>query len=273
MKKRLYSIIFQHDAWEGKFFDLILIISIVLSVITVMLDSVQDISIHWGKQLYFAEWFFTILFSIEYLLRIYSVKEPKNYIFSFFGVIDLLSVVPSYLSFFFPGSQYLIVIRVMRVLRIFRVLKFVRYIGEENQLRRALGRSRHKITIFLFTVLTLIIIFGSLMYLIESETNTGFTSIPISIYWAIVTMTTVGYGDISPQTPLGQLLAALIMITGYSIIAVPGGIVTAAMVKSGKKNGQARGCPNCSLVEHDPDAEFCKRCGNKIILSGVDSQT
>lgn len=264
MKKRLYTIIFQHGTWEGKLFDLLLIVSIILSVLTVMLDSVQSISDVWGKQLYYAERFFTLLFTIEYFLRIYCVKQPKDYIFSFFGVIDLVSIAPSYLSIFFPGTQYLIVIRVLRVLRIFRILKFIQYIGEANQLRRAFGKSHQKITVFLFAVCTMIIIFGSLMYLIESEENTGFTSIPASIYWAIVTMTTVGYGDISPQTAMGQALAAVVMIIGYSIIAVPGGIVTAAMVKAGKKEKSSKECIHCSFIDHDSDAIWCKYCGKEL---------
>lgn len=265
MRKRLYSIIFEADTWEGKFFDVLLIVCILLSVLVVMLDSVQSINEHWGGLLYAAEWAFTLLFTAEYLTRIYCSPDPKHYVTGFFGLVDLLSVLPTYISLLVPGTQYLMVIRVLRVLRIFRILKFVQYVGETNQLLAAFHRSQRKITVFLSSVMALTVIFGSLMYVIEFEDNSGFTSIPISIYWAIVTMTTVGYGDISPMTPLGQFLAAIIMIMGYSIIAVPGGIVTANIIAAKTERSILR-CSGCKLSDHDLDAKYCKRCGDKLMF-------
>ena len=265
MRKRLYTIIFESDTWSGKFFDLVLIVCILLSIVVVMLDSVQTINEHWGGVLWVAEWAFTLLFSLEYLVRLYCSPDPKHYATGFFGVVDVLSVLPTYVSLLVPGTQYLMVIRVLRVLRIFRILKFVQYVGETDLLLAAFYRSRQKITVFLFSVLSLTVIFGSLMYVIEFEDNSGFTSIPTSIYWAIVTMTTVGYGDISPMTPLGQLLAAIIMIMGYSIIAVPGGIITANMLAY-KQERSILTCSKCKMGNHDLDAKFCKKCGEKLIL-------
>ena len=221
----LHEIIFEADTPAGKLFDILLIVSIVISVVLVMLDSVSGIRATYGRQLYVGEWVFTILFTVEYLLRLLCVGRPLAYATSFFGMVDLLAILPTYLSIFIPGSQYLLVIRLLRVLRIFRVLKLVPYLGEARLLVQALRASRRKIIVFLFTVMILVVIFGSLMYLIE-DPDSGFTSIPRSIYWAIVTLTTVGYGDISPQTGLGQLLAALIMVIGFGMIAVPTGIVT-----------------------------------------------
>ena len=264
LRERLYIIIFKADTPAGKWFDVLLIISIVISVLAVMLDSVRPINNRYGSLLYFVEWFFTILFTIEYVLRLFCVKSPKRYATSFFGIIDFLAVIPTYLSIFLPGSQYLLVIRLLRVLRIFRVLKLVQYVREANMLAKALRASFRKIVVFLFTVLALVIIFGSFMYLIEGENN-GFTSIPRSIYWAIVTLTTVGYGDISPQTNLGQAVASVIMIIGYSIIAVPTGIITVEISRSTKKAENSHECPNCRATGHDPDAVYCKRCGGKLI--------
>jgi len=260
LRSRLHEIIFEADTPAGKLFDVLLILSIVLSVILVMLDSVSSIRQSYGDLLYLGEWTFTILFTIEYILRLYSVGRPLAYATSFFGVVDLLAILPTYLSIIFPGSQYFLVIRLLRVLRIFRVLKLVQYVGEARLLMQAMRASRRKITVFLFVVLTLVIIFGSLMYIIE-DSQSGFTSIPQSIYWAIVTLTTVGYGDISPQTGLGQTLAALIMIIGYAIIAVPTGIVTAELTQGYKKSVSTQSCPQCSAEGHDPDAEYCKYCG------------
>lgn len=262
-RSRLYEIIFEADTPGGKIFDVILIISIILSVIAVMLDSVKSINLKYGEILYIAEWFFTIIFTIEYIFRFMLVNKPLKYAGSFFGVVDLLAILPTYLSVLFPGTQFLIVIRLLRVLRIFRVLKLVKYITEAKMLRQALRASSRKITVFLFTVLTLVIIMGSLMYVIEGEAN-GFTSIPRSIYWSIVTLTTVGYGDISPGTPLGQSLAAIIMICGYGIIAVPTGIVTVEMAQAAGKKVSTQACPDCSADGHDYDAEFCKYCGTKL---------
>ena len=259
-RTRLHEIIFEADTPAGKLFDVLLIVSILASVVLVMLDSVSSIQQLSGKLIYLGEWFFTVLFTIEYLLRLYCVGRPFSYATSFYGVVDLMAVLPTYLSIFFPGTQYLLVIRILRVLRIFRVLKLVQYLGEARQLRSALYASRRKIIVFLLTVLALVIIFGSLMYIIEDPAS-GFTSIPQSIYWAIVTLTTVGYGDISPHTGLGQTIAAIIMIIGYGIIAVPTGIVTAELTQVYKKSVSTQACPQCSAEGHDPDAKHCKYCG------------
>ena len=263
VRQRLHEIIFEADTAAGKLFDVSLILCIIVSVVLVMLDSVSAIRASWGKALYIAEWFFTILFTIEYFLRLYSVGRPIKYATSFFGVIDLLAIMPTYFSVILPGSQYLLVIRILRVLRIFRVLKLFQYLSEANLLIQALRASRRKITVFLFTVLTLVIIFGSLMYLIE-EASSGFTSIPRSMYWAIVTLTPVGYGDISPQTGIGPAIAAVIMIIGYAIIAVPTGIVTVELSHAFKKKFTTTACPQCSLEGHDSDATHCKYCGAKL---------
>ncbi|ACF14258.1 Ion transport protein [Chloroherpeton thalassium ATCC 35110] len=260
---QLSRIIFGSDTTMGKLFDVVLIISIVLSVLVVMLDSVKSIAGSFGEWLRMAEWFFTILFTIEYFLRIISLRRPIFYIKSFYGIIDLLAVIPTYLSLILPGSQFFLVIRLLRVLRIFRVLKLAQYLGEAEFLIAALSASRRKITVFLFTVMTLVIVVGSLMYVIEGEEN-GFTSIPSSIYWAIVTLTTVGYGDISPKTGLGQALAALVMILGYGIIAVPTGIVTAELSRSRDGEYELRACKTCKAKDHDMDAKFCKHCGSQL---------
>ncbi len=261
-KETLHEIIFEADTRSGKLFDIVLILSIILSVVAVMLDSIGEINKQFGKELYVIEWFFTILFTIEYFLRIYAVGKPSKYITSFYGVIDLLAIAPTYLSLVIPGSQYLLVIRILRVLRVFRVLKFVQYISEAALLKQALHASKRKIIVFLFFILTSVVILGSMMYLIEGADN-GFTSIPRSIYWSIVTLTTVGYGDISPQTPLGQVLASIIMILGYGVIAVPTGIVTSEMTIL-KRRTKTQACPQCSLEGHDDDAEFCKYCGARL---------
>ncbi|MBN2708015.1 MAG: ion transporter [Calditrichaceae bacterium] len=261
-RKRLHTIIFEADTKAGKTFDLILISCILMSVIVVMLDSITALNDNYGRLFTGLEWFFTIIFSIEYILRILSVKKPSGYMLSFFGIIDFLAVVPTYLSLFFPGSQFLIVIRLLRVLRIFRVLKLAQYLNKSIVLLRALKASRRKIIVFLFFILTIVSIMGAVMHLVEGGEN-GFNNIPRSMYWAIVTLTTVGYGDISPQTPLGQTIASLIMILGYAIIAVPTGIVTTEMAKlSGKTNTQS--CPVCSAEGHDNDAVYCKYCGSKL---------
>lgn len=258
----LQAVIFGSETPAGKWFDILLIASIVASVFAIMLDSVYSINIRYGDLLIAVEWFFTIVFSIEYILRLICVRRPLHYASSFFGIVDLVAIIPTYVSLFVPGTQYLLVVRVLRILRIFRVLKLVQYMGEALLLMKALRASSRKITVFLFTVLTLVIILGSLMYLIEGAPH-GFTSIPRSIYWAIVTLTTVGYGDISPQTNTGQILAAFIMILGYSIIAVPTGIVTVELSQvSGKK--ALRSCRDCSTDGHDNDAVFCKYCGEKL---------
>lgn len=258
-RQRLHEVIFEADTQTGKAFDIILIISILLSVVVVMLDSVRAISQHYALLFYLLEWTFTILFSIEYVLRIVAVGRPWKYILSFYGIVDLLAVLPSYLGIVFPGTHYLMVIRMLRVLRIFRVLKLVQYLGEAQLLWRALKSSGRKIVVFLSAVVILVVLFGALMYVIEGEEN-GFTSIPRSIYWAIVTLTTVGYGDISPGTPLGQMVAAVIMIMGFGIIAVPTGLVTAELTRL-PKTVSTQACPQCSAEGHDADAEYCKYCG------------
>lgn len=259
----LSKVIFGSDTLPGRLFDLVLILSIALSVLAVMLDSVSEIKQAYGQELYAIEWFFTILFTIEYFLRIFAVRYPLYYVTSFFGVVDLLAIAPTYLSLLIPGSQYLLVIRLLRVLRIFRVLKLAKYLGEANMLMSALAASRRKIAVFLFTVMTIVIVVGSLMYLVEGEEN-GFTSIPRSVYWAIVTITTVGYGDISPRTGLGQMLASLLMILGYGIIAVPTGIVTVEIARASDERYEMRVCPGCDATGHDSNAIHCKYCGAKL---------
>ena len=263
VKEKLHEIIFEADTKTGKLFDLLLIISILLSVLAVMLDSVASIRVNYGELLIVAEWFFTILFTLEYLLRLYSVDRPIHYAISFYGIIDFLAIIPTYLSVILPGSQFFLVIRILRVLRIFRVLKLAKYVRQAQHLMDAMRASRRKITVFLFAVLTLVVIFGSLIYMIEGEEH-GFNSIPRSIYWAIVTLTTVGYGDISPQTGLGQALAAVIMILGYGIIAVPTGIVSAELVQTYKQNLNTQACQSCNATNHDDDAKYCKYCGVKL---------
>ncbi len=262
-QSRLQEIIFEADTRAGKIFDIWLIITITLSVITVMLDSVKQINLVHGQLLTKLEWVFTIIFTVEYILRLISVGRPLRYATSFFGIIDLLAILPTYFSVLFPGSQYFLVIRIIRLLRIFRILKLVQYLRESRLLVKALRASGRKVTVFLFTVLILVVIFGSLMYVIEGEEN-GFTSIPMSIYWAIVTLTTVGYGDISPQTGLGQALASIIMILGYSIIAIPTGIVTVELAQTYKANVSTQVCPQCSAEGHDDDAAYCNHCGARL---------
>ncbi|WMW23807.1 ion transporter [Methanolobus sediminis] len=266
-RSHLYEIIFEADTPAGKNFDIILIVSILLSVLAVMLDSVKSFRLAHGDILFNIEWFFTILFTIEYALRMLCVKSKTRYATSLLGIIDLLAIMPTYLSLILPGSQFLLVIRILRVLRIFRILKLVKFLNEAELLVTAMKASRRKITVFLFTVLTLVVILGSLMYLIEGETN-GFTSIPFSIYWAIVTLTTVGYGDVVPKTPLGIALSSVIMIIGYSIIAVPTGIVTAeisfASIEEREKKRSENICNNCGNDKNDSDARFCKHCGTKL---------
>lgn len=261
---RLHDIIFEADTPLGKLFDVTLLWFIGFSVLAVMLESVASINAEFGVYLRVAEWFFTIYFTIEYLLRILIVWRPLSYIFSFYGIVDLLAILPTYLSLFFFDTHYLLMIRALRLLRVFRVFKLGRYVSEAQVLRDALTASRPKITVFLGSVLTLVLVMGALMYLIEGEEN-GFTSIPRSIYWAIVTMTTVGYGDIAPRTPLGQGLAAILMILGYGIIAIPTGIVSAELArKPGEAKVSTHCCLECSREGHDTDAGFCKYCGAKF---------
>ena len=266
-RTRLFHIIFEADTPRGKAFDVLLILAIIASVVVVMLDSVASYRAQYPSFLRTAEWMFTILFTAEYFLRLACVDKPARYARSFFGVIDLLAVIPTYLSVLVPGAQFLLVIRLLRILRVFRVLKLAAYLVEAEILVAALRDSRRKILIFMFAVLTLTVILGALMYLIEGDAN-GFTSIPRGVYWAIVTLTTVGYGDISPKTDIGQAFASLIMILGYGIIAVPTGIVTAEMTRQalgrGRQEGSQDTCPRCGLEPHDADARYCKRCGEAL---------
>lgn len=262
-RRKIYTIIFEADTPAGKAFDVALLCAILLSVAAVMLDSVNEISARFGHQFRIVEWGFTFLFTMEYLLRVLSVGRPLRYVFSFFGLIDLLSIIPTYLSLFFVGAESLLVLRSLRLLRIFRVLKLARFLSEADVLRAGLRASGPKIIVFLGTVITLVIIMGTLMYLVEGEEN-GFTSIPRSMYWAVVTMTTVGYGDIAPRTVTGQALAAVVMILGYSIIAVPTGIISAELGKAAFRPVSTRACSECSAEGHDSDAVFCKFCGAQL---------
>lgn len=263
LKSKLHEIIFEAETPGGKAFDVMLLLLIVASVCTVLLESVRGIRQDWGGTLRLFEWIFTFLFTLEYLLRIICVGRPLRYALSFFGIVDFLAIVPTYLSVMIAGAQSLIVIRALRLLRVFRVLKLAHFVGASRMLQAALRASFRKIIVFIGTVLTLVLIIGALMYLIEGERN-GFTSIPRSIYWAIVTMTTVGYGDIAPQTWLGRLLASAVMILGYGIIAVPTGIVTVEVALGKKRTISTQACPECSAEGHDPDAKFCKYCGGSL---------
>ena len=262
LKHRLHEIIYEADTRGGKLFDIILLIAILASILFVMLESVQSIDEKYGHFLDVAEWVITILFSLEYVLRIVTVKKPWKYIFSFYGIIDLLSTIPKYVSLILIDSHNLAVLRALRLLRIFRILKIARYIGASNRLLLALRSSRAKIAVFLLFVLILCIILGTIMYMIEGAEN-GFTSIPRSVYWAIVTLTTVGYGDIAPVTALGQLIASVIMILGYAIIAIPTGIVGSEMMNA-KIHTNTQSCPNCMRDSHQDDALFCYHCGGKL---------
>ncbi|PLX09989.1 MAG: ion transporter [Marinilabiliales bacterium] len=264
IKEKIYEVIFEADTITGKVFDIILLVAIILSVVIVMLDSVDGLVQKYGILFTIIEWILTILFTIEYFLRIYSVKKPLKYIFSFYGIIDLLSILPTYIGLFLAGGHYLMIIRILRLLRVFRVLKLARYVTAARSLGAALSSSKAKIIVFLEVVISVVIILGSIMYLVEGPEN-GFTSIPVSIYWAIVTITTVGYGDIAPQTVTGQLLASVLMIIGYAIIAVPTGIISSEMIRgSGQKGKTSRICQNCMFEDHDLDAKYCKKCGGKL---------
>lgn len=261
-RQHLYIIIFGSDTKAGKAFDVVLIICILLSVLVVMLESVKSFQSDYYYLFMVLEWFFTILFTVEYILRLLCSPKPLRYMFSFFGLVDVLSIMPTYLDIFFPGSHYLLTIRILRVLRIFRVLKLIQYIEEINFLKSSLYESRRKILVFMFAVLTVMIVLGSLMYLIEGEEN-GFSNIPISIYWAIVTMSTVGYGDIAPNTVLGKILASISILIGYAIIAVPTGIVTARMIQSSQESS-GKACKDCNAKITNKDALYCHNCGLKL---------
>jgi voltage-gated potassium channel len=266
-KSKLHEVVYEADTPAGKIFDIVLLILILVSIIAVMLESIEEIDNKYHVLLNTVEWVVTILFTLEYIARIISVKKPKQYIFSFYGIIDLLSTIPKYLAMIFAGTHALIALRALRLLRIFRVLKLVQFLGASNSLKKALKASRAKISVFLFAVIIWAVILGTVMYLVEGNSDSGFTSIPTSIYWTIVTLTTVGYGDIAPVTPLGQLIASIIMILGYGIIAIPTGIVSAEYVNQGKDkhiDTNTQSCPNCSKYNHHDNAEFCYDCGNKL---------
>jgi voltage-gated potassium channel len=260
LRDKIYRVIFGTDTPAGQRFDIALIYLILLSVLAIILSSMEAVNSQYGIWLFRLEWLCTILFSVEYLMRIYCSPKPAHYVFSFYGLVDLLSVLPTYLALFFPGANYWLVIRLLRVLRVFRVLKLVRYLSEANILLRSMYASRRKIFVFFMVVLVLSVIFGSLMFFVEGPEH-GFTSIPRSIYWTIVTITTVGYGDITPQTVMGQVIATMAMLTGYSIIAIPTGIFTAEIAREMHTEASNRRCNVCERTGHHPEAEFCYHCG------------
>ncbi len=263
-RSKIHLVIFGTSTRAGKRFDLILLVLIVASVLIVMLDSVKEIRAEWGRELFIIEWVFTLLFSVEYVLRVLAVRRPFRYMFSFFGLVDLLAILPTFIAVFTPAAASLITVRILRMLRVFRILKLVSFLREARMLSSALRASRRKITVFLSTVLTLVVILGTLMYIIE-DSSSGFTSIPRSIYWAIVTLTTVGYGDIAPATPIGQALAAFIMILGYSIIAIPTGIVSSELVRADRQErNPAIECPNCHASSNGEAVKFCWQCGHEL---------
>ena len=260
-RARLHEIVFEADTPSGRVFDVALFVVITLSVMTVILDSSPGLAAEWGAVFRVAEWVFTVIFTVEYVMRLLAVRRPLRYALSFFGIVDLLALLPSYISLFLPSGRYLLVVRVLRLLRIFRVLKLGKFLSEGAILGQALRASRHKISVFLATVLTLVVLIGALMYVVEGEEH-GFTSIPVSMYWAIVTLTTVGYGDLAPQTALGKMLASIVMIIGYGIIAVPTGIVTTELALAARESSldSVHACPSCGTTGHLADAKFCRKC-------------
>ncbi|WP_028375680.1 ion transporter [Leeuwenhoekiella sp. MAR_2009_132] len=269
-KSKIHEVIYEADTPAGKIFDVILLILILLSVALVMLESVANMQIKYGTYFYIGEWVITIFFTVEYILRVISIKKPSAYIFSFYGLIDFISTIPLYLSFFIVGTNALLTIRALRLLRVFRILKITRYIGEGNKLTKALKDSRPKILVFLFAVMILSVIAGTLMYIVEGPEH-GFKSIPVSVYWCIVTLTTVGFGDIAPVTALGQFIAMVIMVLGYGIIAVPTGIVSAEMAKKDTVEPDQKGlrlntqvCHNCGARKHQDEAQYCHKCGSSL---------
>jgi voltage-gated potassium channel len=263
-RQKLHTLIYESDTRSGKAFDIILLIAIVISITVVMLDSVSSLHEKYGDAFYVIEWAFTVLFTLEYILRLICIRKPLKYAYSFLGIIDVLAIIPTYLSVIFVGSQSLLVLRALRLLRIFRIFRLVHFLSELRFLSVAMVNSLRKISVFLLFLLTMVVILGSVMYLVEEPEN-GFTSIPQCIYWAIVTITTVGYGDVAPITPLGKFIASFIMLLGYGFIAVPTGIVTTEMALATKKRRQSNeSCPNCGREGHDVDAKHCKYCGEKI---------
>jgi voltage-gated potassium channel len=263
LRARLHEIIFEADTPEGRLFDLLLLVAIIASVTVVVLESVPSVRARVGPTLRALEWGFTILFTIEYILRLVSVGRPLRYARSWYGVIDLIAVLPTYLSLILPGAHNLLVVRLLRLLRVFRVFKLAEYVQESRTIVQALRASSRKIFVFLLAVLTIVVVVGTLMYAIEGEQN-GFTNIPISIYWAVVTLTTVGYGDLAPATTTGRVLAVVLMLTGYGIIAVPTGIVTAELTRASLRPISTQACPVCGAEGHEHDAVYCRRCGAKL---------
>lgn len=262
LRVRVRDIMFQHDTLGERAFDGTLIVAIVLSVVVVMLDSVEPVHARYGGALWVAEWIFTILFTIEYLLRLWVSERPLTYARSFYGVVDLGAIAPSYLAIVFPAGRFLLALRALRVLRVFRILKLAQYVQEASVLTQALRASKHKIVVFISTVLSVVVVAGSVMYMVEGA-ESGFTSIPQGIYWAIVTMTTVGYGDVSPHSPLGKVLASVLMVVGYGVIAVPTGIVTLELDRA-QRGTRTRLCPGCGSTKQDADASYCKYCGTEL---------
>lgn len=266
-KDVLYTVIFGTETPAGRRFDIALILAILLSMVVLLLDSVGSIRAEYGLLLYRLEWGFTLLFTLEFALRVYCAQSRIAYLRSFYGIIDLLAVLPTYLVIFMPGASFLLMVRLLRVLRVFRVLKLLRYVDEANLLMRSLNQSRRKILVFFSSLFILVTLFGSLLYVVEGPEN-GFTSIPTGIYWAIVTITTVGFGDITPQTWLGRGVAAVTMLMGYAIIAVPTGIITAELGREMRKEYNRRHCPQCDRSGHERDAKFCNHCGAELEPSG-----
>lgn len=263
IRRKLHEIIYEADTPAGKFFDLLLILLILISVASVMLESIDAVQQRYGKELAIIEWIITIFFTLEYIGRIVAVKRPMRYIGSFYGIIDLLATLPAYIDLLFPGLHFLLSLRAIRLLRIFRILKLVHFVGASNQLVVSLKRSKLKIAVFLFNVIVLCVILGTLMYMIEGPEN-GFSSIPMAIYWTIVTLTTVGFGDITPQTPFGQFVSMVIMIVGYGIIVVPTGLITAEFISNMKSDTNTQVCPNCSADHHKDIARYCYSCGHSL---------
>ncbi len=266
MREKIWQVIFMSDTRASQIFDIVLLVLIGISVGVVMLESVESLRVQYGVQFLILEWAFTLIFTVEYVVRLIVVRKKRRYALSFFGIVDLLSILPTYIAILLTGTQYLMVIRILRLLRMFRVLKMAHHFGQSNLLLNAMRASAPKISVFLFFILTLVTIEGTLMYLVEGATNPGFSSIPQSIYWAIVTITTVGYGDVAPLTVVGKVLASVIMLSGFAIIAVPAGIVTAEiggnMIR--KIGMDRRKCDQCGWVGHDPAAKHCKHCGCKL---------
>ncbi|SHI88255.1 voltage-gated potassium channel [Desulfosporosinus lacus DSM 15449] len=263
LKEKLFVIIFKADTRAGRAFDIALLWLILISILSIFLESLPRLSKDYLEYLYRIEWVITVLFTIEYIARIWIVRNKLKYLKSFFGIIDLLAILPAYLSIFIAGSQFALILRIFRLLRVFRILNLGRYVGESYSLLNALKASRYKIIVFLEAVLVIVVIVGTLMYLIEGETS-GFDSIPISVYWTIVTLTTVGFGDITPITPLGRVVASLLMLLGYGVIAVPTGIVSSELARTRSTKGNGRTCPSCSIIIEDEDANYCKNCGQEL---------